>query len=69
MTIKRNQVFVRAKSPSGLLYSADVLDLTQESFNAFVIGTLFRHGFVIGLRDEHGEGDTLVLQSTREPEA
>ena len=69
MMIKRNQVFVRAKSPSGRWHSADVLDLTQESFQAFVIGTLFRHELLVGLRDDFVEGDSVELQSTKEPEA
>ena len=67
--IKRNQVFVRAKSPSGKWHTADVLDLTQESFNAFLIGTLFQRGLVTGLRDEYVEGNALELQSTKEPKA
>ena len=66
--IKRGQVFVRAKSPSGRWHSADVLDLTQESFNAFVVGTLFKQGLVTGLRDSYVEGEALELYSTKEPE-
>ena len=67
--IKRNQVFARAKSPSGRWHTADVLDLTPESFQVFVIGTLLHHGLITGLRDGHVEGDALDLQSTKEPEA
>ena len=66
--IKRGQVFVRAKSPGGRWHSADVLDLTQESFNAFVVGTLFKQGLVTGVRGSYVEGEALELHSVREPE-
>lgn len=66
--LKRGQVFVRAKSPSGRWHSADVLDLTQESFNAWVTSVLFRRGLVAGMVDEMVMGPEVDLRSTREPE-
>lgn len=42
--MKRGTVFVRAKSPSGKFGSHDVLDLTEESFRAFVVDTFIRLG-------------------------
>jgi hypothetical protein len=50
--MKRGQVFVRAQDPDGRWHTADVLDLDQPSFNAWVTDVLFRAGLIVGLRDE-----------------
>lgn len=34
--IKRGQIYVRAQTPSGKWVSADILNLTQESFDALI---------------------------------
>lgn len=60
--IKRGQVFVRAQDETGRWGSADVLDLDEESFRAFVAGTLFRSGLLVGLKDEAVAGERLPLR-------
>lgn len=61
--MKRNQVFVRAKSPSGKWGAHDVLDLEQESFNAFVAGKLYEAGIVVGYRPETIKGKEIEYKS------
>ena len=68
--MKRGQVFVRAQSPSGRWYSADVLDLEQPSFNAFVMDRLWMNGLVVGLADHAvPEEFHVTYRSTKEPES
>lgn len=50
--IKRGQIFVRAKDSLGKWGSADVLDLTEESFRAFVLGIFARHGMITSFIDD-----------------
>lgn len=60
--MKRNQVFVRAYDETGQIGNADVLDLDDDSFRAFVIEMLWRSGLVTGIKDEFVEGDKIRLQ-------
>ena len=64
--MKRGQVFVRAKDKNGSWYSADVLDLDQPSFNAFVLDKLFRAGGVAGIKDNFTLGSEIEYQSVVE---
>jgi hypothetical protein len=64
--IRRETVFVRAQLPNGRWVSADVLDLTQESFNAFVLGRLHHARLVAGLRHPDGEEIPLQVRPDRE---
>lgn len=67
--MKRKQVFVRAKvryKDRDLWVNADVLDLDQPSFNAFVLGTLFRAGAVTGIKDEALEGEYIEMRIKKE---
>ncbi len=64
--MKKGQVFVRAKSPSGKWGSHDVLDLDQPSFNAFVIGMMHRFEMVVGFKDEAVNASSIELKSTVE---
>ena len=66
--MKRNQIFVRAKSPSGKWGSHDVLDLDDKSFKAFVLDMLFRAGLVVGIKDEFVKEEEIEYQSTVELE-
>ena len=50
--MKYNQAFVRAQLPNGKWVNADILDLTQESFNAFILGKLCDAGVVVRIKDE-----------------
>lgn len=65
--MKRKQVFVRAKSPSGKWHSADVLDLDDLSFRAFVMGVLHEAGLVVGIKDDFVAGNRIELHTTTEP--
>lgn len=60
--MKRNQVFVRAQLSDGRWVSADVLDLTQDSFNAFVIGSLVWGHLVASIKEEEVEEDVITYQ-------
>ncbi len=63
--MKRNQVFVRAwaqVSDRRTIVNCDVLDLTQESFNIFVTGILFKAGVLTGIKDEFVEGEHVELE-------
>lgn len=64
--MKRQQVFVRAQTPSGKWVNADVLDLDEFSFRAFVIDMLFRGGFVYGLKSERCEGPEITYTTKYE---
>ena len=65
--MKRLQVFVRAKSPSGRWHSADVLDLDDASFRAFVMDVLFGAGLVCGIKPERVDTEEIKLRSLGEP--
>ena len=67
--MKKDQVFVRAKSPAGKWGNHDVLDLDEQSFRAFVIEMFKRHGMVVHIKDEALEGEDIVYQSTVEEKA
>lgn len=60
--IKRGQIFVRALLSGGRWVTIDALDLDDESFRLFVLGTLFRHGLLTGLRDEAVHSERLPLR-------
>lgn len=62
--MKRGQVFVRARDVNGKWYSADVLDLDDASFRAFVVGQLHRAGLVFGLIDSAVEEPHIEMHST-----
>ena len=53
--MKKRQVFVRAQDSTGKWGCADVLDLDDISFRAFVIDILFKIRAVVGILDEHVE--------------
>lgn len=61
--MKRGQIFVRAKSPSGKWGNHDALDLDDKSFRAFILDRLFRAGLVVGLKDEFTKNDDIKYQS------
>lgn len=65
--VKRNQVFVRAQTPSGRWVSADVLDLDDESYRIFTTEMLRRSEIVVSLRDEHVDGEHLTYRTRTEP--
>lgn len=61
--MKRGQVFVRAKSPSGKWGTHDVLDLDNSSYKAFLVDRLMQAGLVTSLKnvpDEEIEYHSLV---------
>lgn len=61
--MKRGQVFVRAYCVIAERWvDADVFDLTQESFNSFVMDRMFKHAMVTGLKDEFAEGEEVRLE-------
>lgn len=64
--MKRGQVFVRAKSPSGKWGTHDALDLEQESFNAFILEMLVRNELVCSIKEDAVEGKKWEYQSTVE---
>ena len=67
--MKRGQIFVRAKDKNGKWYNADVLDLDQLSFKAFVMDRLFKLGMVTGIKDEFIIAGDIEYQSTvKKPE-
>lgn len=61
--IKRGQIRVRAKSPSGRWGKHDVLDLTDDSFKVWITYVLFRSGLVAGIKTEMMEGEEIELLS------
>ena len=61
--MKRDQVFVRAQDPTGKWGSADVLDLTDESFRAFLVEMLRRAGIVVYLKDELVDGEEITYHT------
>lgn len=58
--IKRDQVLVRAKAHDKWV-NADPLDLTQESFNAFVLYRMYQMGMVTGIKDEFVDTDRVEM--------
>lgn len=69
--MKRKQVFVRAKIEVGekvYWVNADVFDLDEESFRAFVVGMLFRAGAVVGIKDEFIKTDHIEHHVKKELE-
>lgn len=64
--MKRGQVFVRAKSPSGKWGSHDILDLDDLSFKAFTGEMFVRAGVVTSIKPEMIDGDDIEYQSTVE---
>lgn len=67
--MKRKQVFVRAlvkHKDRDLWVNCDVLDLDQPSFNAFIAGTLFRAGALVGIKDEACEGEDVIMRPKKE---
>ena len=61
--IKRSQIFVRAKNKAGKWVNADVLDLDDESFRAFVMWRLMEADLVCSLKDYIVLGEPLVLRT------
>lgn len=61
--IHRGQVFVRAVDANGKYGNADVFDLDDESFKAFVVWMLVRVGAVFCLPDP--SGPEFVLKTTK----
>lgn len=61
--IKLNQIFVRAKNKRGKWINADVMELDDESFRAFVMHRLFESGLVCGIRPDAVEGEPIVLRT------
>ena len=62
--MKKGQVFCRVgivRSERTYWVNADILDLTQESFNVFIAGILFRAGALTGIVDDAVEGDHIPL--------
>lgn len=66
--IKRGQVFVRAKSPSGIWGNHDILDLTDETFKAYIVDTLLRGGHLLGIKPDLIPGKEIELESKIEEE-
>lgn len=62
--MKRGQVFVRAQDVSGKWYSADVLDLDDASFRAFVVERLMLAGLVYAISAPASTGRDVTLRST-----
>lgn len=59
--ISRGSVYVRAQDPKGKWGSHDVLDLTEESFRAFICAQLIKHGFLHYIK---GKQPVIALHST-----
>jgi hypothetical protein len=59
--IRRGSVYVRAQDPEGKWGSHDVLDLTEESFRAFICGQLIKHGLLHYIAVDKGQ--VIALQS------
>lgn len=64
--VKRNQTFVRAKSPLGKWGNHDVLNLDETSFRAFVLDRMMKWEMVTSLKPEFVEGDEIEYVSTVE---
>ncbi len=58
--MKIQQVFVRAQDPNGKWGAADVMDIDDKSFRAFVIDMLMRAGVVVHLKDEVVEREDIT---------
>jgi hypothetical protein len=65
--MKRGQVYVRAQSPSGRWHTADVLDLTEESFRVWLLDLLIRAQAVVSIRPDLIPTEHLDLRTTIEP--
>lgn len=61
--MKRGQVFVRAKSPSGQWGTHDVLDLEQESLNVFILDMLVRSKLVCSIKEDVVPGERIEYKS------
>jgi len=59
--VKRGQVLVRAKA-NGDYVTADILDLEQDSFNAFMVGALMKLGAVHGTKETEREEVQYVVR-------
>ena len=64
--MKKAQVFVRAKTPSGRWVSADFLDLTTDSKLNFLCDMLCRCGVVVHIKDEAVEGERIRYETREE---
>lgn len=60
--MKRNQVFVRCQLPNNRWTSVDVLDLTQRSFNIFILERLMAIGAVTSIKEDYVEGDHIAYK-------
>lgn len=60
--MKRKQVFVRAYDETGKIGNADIFDLDEESFRAFVVGLLMRCDVVAGIKDEFVQEEYIKLK-------
>lgn len=63
---KRNQFFVRATTPTGKVVSADIMDLDEESFRAFVVDVMYKYAMIVGIRPDLVEGEQIQYRTKEE---
>jgi len=61
--VKRRQVFVRALDSNGKMGAADVMDLDEDSFRAFMVDVMFRAELVVGIRESEVQGERIRLRT------
>lgn len=61
--MKRRQVFVRALDSNGKMGAADVMDLDEDSFKAFILDVLQRHDLVVGIIESQLPGERIALRT------
>jgi hypothetical protein len=61
--MRRGQVFVRAQTPTGRWVNADVLDLDELSYRAFIVEQLMRIGAVYSLKDNQAKGEEVCYKT------
>jgi hypothetical protein len=65
--MKRQQLFVRAQSPSGKWHVADVYDLDEPSWRVFLLNLIARSRIGQELEDGFVPGEEVVLRTVSEP--
>jgi hypothetical protein len=61
--LRRQQVFVRAKDPDGKFFQADVFELDEMGFRAWLVGVLVDAGLVTVAAEEPGPEDEVIVRS------
>jgi hypothetical protein len=59
--MRKGQIYVRAKLPDGNWGACDILELTDESFRAFVVDHLLSAGLIVAIKDEYAKESVVML--------